>query len=31
MAQHVPPTTLFVFDFDHTLIDENTDKFNTGF
>ena len=27
MAQHVPPTTLFVFDFDHTLIDENTDTF----
>ena len=27
MAQSVPPTTLFVFDFDHTLIDENTDTF----
>ena len=27
MAQSVPPRTLFVFDFDHTLIDDNTDTF----
>ena len=27
MAQSVSPTTLFAFDFDHTLIDANTDTF----